>query len=125
VSFKYSCLISGYFGAQGANCEDADPARIVTGPRSIQCVGKAGCRTSPISGNVPGTTNGIRIYEESANEIVVVAEARASVGPPIRPTINGTITLTFNDAGVVDASKTGNLYPAYEVYQDRAGSTRS
>jgi len=63
VSFKYSCLISGYFGIQGAN------------------------------------------------------------GPPIRPTINGTITLTFNDAGDVGATKSGNLYPAYEVYQDRGFGT--
>ena len=90
----------------GKTCNSADPTSIVTSNSELGF--------SDIS-----TPNGFAI-SQTGSDITVHIEGVISVGPP-SPPINGVVVLTTDVSGLVTATKTGDGFPAYEIYQDVGG----
>ena len=104
-AFSPSCR-PGLLG--GRTCDDAFPTTIVVGQ---------GLDFDDIV-----TENGFAV-SQSGSEILIHIRGKISVGPPLGPSINGVIALSIDGSGAVSASKSGDGFPAHEVYQDVDGRT--
>jgi hypothetical protein len=66
--------------------------------------------------------NGVA-FNQDGSSLSLVISGRLSVGPPLSPSINGRIDLEVDANGFAFATKEGNGFPAYEIYQVTGGNT--
>jgi len=95
ASFNHSCNRSG--------CSDAYPVSI------LESDSRELLFTS--------TTNYVAI-DQSDNGIDLRVGGLISVGPPFSLAIDGQVSIGFDSNGSASVTKSGNEFPAYEVYQD-------
>lgn len=68
-----------------------------------------------MEGELPGD-NAARVGIEDGR-IRIAIEGRISVGPPVSPSINAMLDLQIGPDGAISATRFGNQFPAYEIYQ--------
>jgi RHS repeat-associated protein len=135
-AFNYSCRTGGILGP--ADCNSAFPVDVKyndtiedLGTRQV-CMfatpeGCAVVETISLTTNVETSgagNNNIFINRVGPRDFIIGIEGEVSVGLPGSPSINGTIALTISEDGLVSAEKSGNGFPAYEIYQSLNGTNR-
>lgn len=101
AAFNYSCT-------SGGNCADAYSTSFL-----VNDVGAA------VFGS--GSANGVVLLEGGSGFSLIVT-GKVSVGPPLAPSINGRLDFAIGSDGNATVNRSGNEFPAYEVYQTINGS---
>ena len=130
-AFNHSCRNGTLFGIGGEHCSDAYETTIELAQQRTLCLGTdfdgGPCPFEhtylQMDGELPGS-NAARIGIEDGL-IRIALEGRISVGPPVSPAINADLELLIDPSGPITATRSGNQFPAYEIYQHLNGQQRT